>query len=328
MTNQLIPTDTNLLAPDDIAIHLEATLDDYCRGKSPNTQRAVRYAMQSFMDYVQASGSHKATAGLLNSWYGHLRETPTERCPDGNSHITAKTRMSLVKSVLDTFNLNNPHLMIPHLFMVKAPTKAKDDKLHFRLTAEQTQSLLNAPDANTAIGSRDRAVLALLLGAGLRRFEIANLKWGHVAIRDGHPHLIDMTGKGGRVRSFAFPPWVHRALQDWKSWDIGDGEHVFCTMRKAGKYRGPMNGQAAWRVVERHCLELGITKLQNAKVTLPRPHDLRRTFARHYYIGGGDIKQLQQILGHSSVATTEKYIGTLENPDAQQPAQFLPYKIN
>src|SRR5580698_500428 len=95
------------------------------------------------------------------------------------------------------------------------------------LSVRQAQSLLNAPDVTTLKGLRDRAILAVLLGCGLRRSEIAALTFGHVQQRDGRWCIVDLVGKHGRVRTMPMPTWVKMAIDVWASaTGIADG-HVF-----------------------------------------------------------------------------------------------------
>src|ERR1035441_10402518 len=78
------------------------------------------------------------------------------------------------------------------------------------LSVKQAQTLLNTPDASTTKGLRDRAILAVLLGCGLRRSEVAALTLGHVQQRDGRWCIVDLVGKHGRVRTIPMPTWVTR----------------------------------------------------------------------------------------------------------------------
>src|SRR5215471_11132994 len=80
------------------------------------------------------------------------------------------------------------------------------------LSAKQAQSLLNAPDATTNKGLRDRAILAVLLGCGLRRSEVAALTFKHIQQRDGRWCIVDLIGKHGRVRTVPMPTWVKLAI--------------------------------------------------------------------------------------------------------------------
>jgi site-specific recombinase XerD len=79
----------------------------------------------------------------------------------------------------------------------------------------QAQTLLNTPDATTTKGLRDRAILAVLLGCGLRRSEVAALTFGHIQQRDGRRCIVDLVGKQGRVRTIPMPTWIKVAIDGW-----------------------------------------------------------------------------------------------------------------
>src|SRR5258705_3705172 len=85
------------------------------------------------------------------------------------------------------------------------------------LTVRQAQALLNAPDTSTSKGLRDRAILAVLLGCGLRRSEVAAVAVGHIQMRDGRWCIVDLLGKHGRVRTIPMPTWVKVAIDAWTS---------------------------------------------------------------------------------------------------------------
>src|SRR5207253_11394054 len=83
------------------------------------------------------------------------------------------------------------------------------------LTLRQSQALLSAPDIATVKGLRDRAILAVLLGCGLRRSEVAALTFSHVQQRDGRWCIVDLRGKHGRIRTVPMPTWVKVAIDAW-----------------------------------------------------------------------------------------------------------------
>ena len=94
------------------------------------------------------------------------------------------------------------------------------------LSVGQAQTLLNAPDVTTTKGLRDRAILAVLLGCGLRRSEVAALTMEHIQQRDGRWCIVDLVGKHGRVRTIPMPTWVKVAIDAWTAAaGVGDGPY-------------------------------------------------------------------------------------------------------
>ena len=174
------------------------------------------------------------------------------------------------------------------------------------LTKEQASQLLHAPDSKSLKGKRDRALLALLIGCGLRRSELAHLSFWQIQQRDGRWALPDLVGKGGRVRTVPLPAWVKCAVDEWAAAaGLSEGK-VFRSINKCGQIWGHgITAKVIWWVVLRYAKQVGIPKLA--------PHDLRRTCAKLCRAAGGDLEQIQMLLGHASIQTTEQYLGTRQN---------------
>ena len=170
------------------------------------------------------------------------------------------------------------------------------------LTAEQGQALWQIPDRQQLKGKRDRALLALLLACGLRRHEAIALTLDHLQQREEHWAIVDLVGKGGHVRTVPVPDWVRNELDEWLAAAAIDRGRLFRRVNKAGKTRGEgMTVKAVWHIVKEAANRLGVAKLA--------PHDLRRTCARLCHASGGELEQIQFLLGHVSVQTTERYLG-------------------
>lgn len=166
--------------------------------------------------------------------------------------------------------------------------------------------MLNAPDRSTLIGCRDRAMLALLIGCGLRRTELVSLDVGRIQLRDSRWVLPDLVGKGNRLRTVPVPAWVKVILDEWlERADISSGA-VFRPLNKGGRMLdGRISEDTVWNVVRDYGARLGKAGFA--------PHDLRRTCAKLCRVSGGDLEQIQLLLGHASVQTTERYLGTRQN---------------
>jgi site-specific recombinase XerD len=170
------------------------------------------------------------------------------------------------------------------------------------LTAEQGQALWQAADRERLKGKRDRALLALLLACGLRRHEIAKLTFGHLQQREGHWAIVDLSGKAGHVRTIPVPDWVHGLLNEWTQAAGIDAGKLFRRVNSAGRAWGEaVTEKLVWHVVKEFAAKIGVAKLA--------PHDLRRSCARLCRASGGELEQIQFLLGHVSVQTTERYLG-------------------
>jgi integrase len=173
------------------------------------------------------------------------------------------------------------------------------------LTREQAQALLDLPDAQTLKGKRDRAALALLVGCALRRSEAASLNVQQIQQREGRWVIPDLAGKHGRLRTVPMPAWVKQAIDQWTAAaGIVEGR-LLRSMNRHGRITGnSISPQAILDLVASNGRKLGI-RLQ--------AHDARRTCARLCRAAGADLEQIQLLLGHSSVQTTERYLGTRQN---------------
>jgi site-specific recombinase XerD len=170
------------------------------------------------------------------------------------------------------------------------------------LTADQCRSLLRAPCPDSLNGKRDRAILAVLIGCGLRRAELVALRVSDLQIRDEHWVVADLVGKGKHVRTVPMPGWVKQAVDDWThAAEIATG-FIFRAVSRNGAIWGEhITPKAVWHVVKGAARSAGIAKLA--------PHDLRRSCARLCHLAGGELEQIQFLLGHVSVQTTERYLG-------------------
>jgi integrase len=170
------------------------------------------------------------------------------------------------------------------------------------LTREEAQAWLSAPDTKTIRGRRDRALLTVLIGCGLRRSEAASLTLEHVQQRDGRWVLVDLIGKRDKIRSIPMPNWAKAAIDEWsKSSGVTDGL-VFRAVNKGDRVIGHgITPQAIYNIIVGYANEL--------KKKAVAPHDLRRTFAKLAHKGGAAIDQIQLSLGHESIQTTEDYLG-------------------
>jgi site-specific recombinase XerD len=170
------------------------------------------------------------------------------------------------------------------------------------LTADQSRALLQAPDAQSLKGRRDRAILAVMLACGLRRSEVANLTIQHLQQREEHWVIADLIGKAAHIRTVPVPSWVKAAIDWWATAaEITAGPLFRCISRRGTIWGEGITEKVIWHVVKQSAAKAGIAKLS--------PHDCRRTCARLCHSAGGELEQIQFLLGHVSVETTERYLG-------------------
>jgi integrase len=171
------------------------------------------------------------------------------------------------------------------------------------LTREQAKELLAVPDRSKLKGKRDYVIIALLVGCALRRHELASLKIEDIQLREGRWVIIDLLGKGGRIRTVAVPIWVKQGIETWLAAAKIDKGSLLRPLSKSGKIVGDELGDwAIWSVVEQSSKQIGMEHFG--------AHDLRRTCAKLCRKNGGDLEQIKFLLGHSSIQTTERYLGS------------------
>jgi site-specific recombinase XerD len=159
-----------------------------------------------------------------------------------------------------------------------------------------------AADEQTLKGKRDRAVLAILLGCGLRRAEVAKLQVRDIQQREEHWAVVDLIGKGRHIRTVPVPDWVKATLDEWtQAAAIEEGWLFRCVNRSGAIWGDGITEKVVWDIVKDSPKRAGIQQLA--------PHDCRRSCARLCHAAGGELEQIQFLLGHVSVETTERYLG-------------------
>jgi integrase len=171
------------------------------------------------------------------------------------------------------------------------------------LTREQAKELLAVPDRSKLKRKRDYVIIALFVGCPLRRQELASLKIEDIQLREGRWVIIDLRGKGGRIRTVAIPIWVKQGIDTWIAAAQIEKGRLLRPLSKSGKLVADELGDwAIWSVVEKSSKQIGIEHFG--------AHDLRRTCAKLCRKSGGDLEQIKFLLGHSSIQTTERYLGS------------------
>jgi Site-specific recombinase XerD len=146
------------------------------------------------------------------------------------------------------------------------------------LTVEEAHMLWQLPNVHTAKGKRDRAMLAVLLGCGLRRREFTDFTVDHLQRREDHWAIVELVGKGGHIRTVPMPDWVKECVDDWLSpAKTAHGRIFRCVCRRGRVWGTKITEKVVWYVVKEYAEKLGISKLA--------PHD-RRSCARFCHDSG------------------------------------------
>jgi len=162
------------------------------------------------------------------------------------------------------------------------------------LSAEQSSEVLKHAYGDSMRAKRDYAMLAMLFGCGFRRSELVGLELDEVQMRQGHWAVVDLIGKGGHIRTVPIPEWVKAALDQWTAAAGVTEGRIFRAVARAGKIWGKgVSQNVVWYVVKTCCERAGLEHIA--------PHDLRRTCAKLCHDRGGELEQIQFLLGHASV---------------------------
>lgn len=252
--------------------------------------------------------SYRSDLGRLAGWlaeHGHealldIRETTLTAFI---AHLARLTRASSQARYLSTLR-RFYRWQVGRGRIVSDPTlKLANPSLPSRLpkvmSEKQVESLLDAPDLDTPLGLRDRAMLETIYATGLRVSELVNLKLHEVGLADG---VLRALGKGSKERLVPLGQlaidWITRYLHEARP-DILHGQQsdaLFVTARG-----GAMTRQAFWQLIKRYALVAGIDP---AKLS---PHVLRHAFATHLLNHGADLRVVQLLLGHADISTTQIY---------------------
>ena len=185
-----------------------------------------------------------------------------------------------------------PEADLPALTGVKRPRR-----LPKALTIDELRALLAQPDVATPVGLRDRALMELVYGAGLRVSEAVGLRTEEL---DLDTASFRVTGKGDKTRWLPLP----RLTTPWLELYISEARQALLKKPSAylfvGARGGRLSRQSAYLVLQKHAKAAGIKR----KIG---PHTLRHTYAVHLLQGGADLRAVQELLGHASIATTQVY---------------------
>jgi len=267
---------------------------------SPITRRVYNLGLDEFFAWYSLEPRPGFTKATVSAWRVAL-EARGLGAGSINVRITAVRKLAVEAA--------DNGLLAPELANGITRVKgvaSKGVRLGNWLSVKQAQTLLNTPDIATTKGLRDRAVLAVLLGCGLRRSEVAALTMGHIQQRDGRWCIVDLLGKHGRVRTIPMPTWVKVAIDAWTAAaGVSDGS-VFRSMNRGDQAQAAaLSEKVVWQLLQPYVVAAGVPGIA--------PHDCRRTCAKLCRAAGGELEQIQLLLGHASVQTTERYLGTKQD---------------
>jgi integrase len=281
-------------------------------GQAPALTPAQVLLRKMVLDSVLSPHSRRNYAKALDHLFAFCAGQPLSRAllmewragMEALSPSTVNVRLSAVRKMVGEARRNNMIGSEEAASLTDIPNiRQQGTRLGNWLTREQAKELLAVPDRSTLKGKRDYCILALLVGCALRRHELANLYVEEIQLRENRWVIADLRGKGGRVRTVAVPVWVKQGVNAWTTAAGLEEGKLLRAVLKSGKVVGEsLSDWAVWSVVEQSAREIGIEHFG--------AHDLRRTCAKLCRKNGGDLEQIKFLLGHSSIQTTERYLGS------------------
>jgi len=266
---------------------------------SENSRRAYGRALRDFAQWYYDSCQTALTKACVQEYRATLERRDL-------SPSSINLRLSAVRKLAAEAADNGllPHEIAAAILRVRG-VRAGGVRTGTWLTQTQAQRLCELPTPDTLKGKRDRVILALLVGCGLRGNELAQLTFEHVVEREGRWVIADLVGKGRHTRTIPMPTWAKAMINSWSGATGLSTGRVIRPVNKADQVKGSrMSAQAIYEIVHGYGIDL--------KVEIG-PHDLRRTFAKLAYKGRAPIEQIQLSLGHGSVLTTERYLGVRQD---------------
>ena len=280
-----------------------ALLDEFCDtlwledGLSKNTLESYRRDLRLLSEWLSEHGGKSlldATEADLAAYFGWRYARKDTK----GSGLKASTQARLHSSLkrFYAFAVRTRGIGADPTLKLEAPKKPQ--RFPRTLTEADVEALLAAPDAQTDLGLRDRAMLELLYATGLRVSELVRLRHAEVSLDMG---VVRILGKGAKERLVPLgeeaASWLTRYLKQARTAILKGraSDHVFVTSRAA-----PMTRQAFWQNIRKY----GARSVPEKSLS---PHTLRHAFATHLLNHGADLRVVQLLLGHADISTTQIY---------------------
>jgi site-specific recombinase XerD len=277
-------------------------LEWFANINNPGTRRMYKNSIHGFMEFYGMTRPHQfrqVTRSHVIKWRESLKLRSL-------SPATIRRNLSALSALFAYLCEKNAVLLNP-VDGVQRPREGSNEGKTPALGDSQARALLEAPAPDTFKGKRDRALLSVLLYHGLRRAELAALAIGDVHQRSGISYLR-VHGKGGKIRYI--PAHLHSLQRIAEYLDaVASARDPKAPLFTSVKDGGPLSAQAIYYLVRHYA------NLSHVDANACRPHALRATWATNALDHQADIAQVQDVLGHSSIATTRLYDRRKSRPE-------------
>lgn len=265
---------------------------------SPQSRKSMASKLNVFARWTGASDLRDCPWGEMKT--EHVLAFLAKQEKDGISGSTSNCYLAALKGVAQAAWLarsmeHEDYLRIKSLKQRRCYRLPTGRALSF----DESRNLLGDCDVETAIGARDRAVIALMLGCGLRRGEIPGLQFERLDLMN---RTLTLIGKGDKERRVFLPPPVAQVVETWvRRWRGTNPGLLFGRIFKNGRIsvEDPLDPSSVGRITKR--------RMEAANHESATAHDLRRTFATRLFANNVDIVTVKNMMGHSNIATTAMY---------------------
>jgi integrase/recombinase XerD len=262
-------------------------------GLAKNTLAGYRSDLSLFAHWLAARQATLASVhgADVNAYLAHLHTR------DGGIKSASQRRLMASMKRFYLWLLDQGRIPADPLRDIEKPKPIQ--RFPKTLAEKQVSDLLDAPDTNTPLGLRDRAMLELLYATGLRVSELIGLRLFELSLND---NVVRVLGKGAKERLVPLgevaADWLTRYLAGARGELLGarTSDAIFVTQRGTG-----MTRQMFWTLIKKYALHAGIPQRQIS------PHVLRHAFATHLLNHGADLRVVQLLLGHADISTTQIY---------------------
>jgi integrase/recombinase XerD len=252
-------------------------------------------ALRDFMEWWQTTGERPLDRSVVHSHIDYLLAS-------GYSEATVNQRLSAIKKTILTAEDSDLLDLATARDILRISGFSKKIGMGGRfLTERQAEALINAPNATSIKGMRDRALLALLVGCALRSGELVSIQVEDIQKQGSDWFLTKVVGSRGEVRTVVIPVWTKKALDAWiEISGIRAGALLRAVDRLGNVAKRSISSYSVLPLVAAYGRSIGIDV---------KPRDLRRTCAQLCRTEGGELEQIQLLLGHASIETTQHYLG-------------------
>ncbi|MDR1726523.1 MAG: tyrosine recombinase XerC [Acidobacteriota bacterium] len=276
------------------------------RGASPHTLRNYESDLRQFHRHLTTApdGGRRPAPRLEDIDNLTIREFLGALYEEKNKKSSAARKLATLRSFFKHLTAQGAIAANPAR---NVASPKKDVRLPDYMTLESVAALMEVPPDDTVAGVRDRAILELLYGSGLRVSELVGMNLEDANMKE---RLVRVLGKGGKERIVPFGQKAAAALENYL--DVRPG---LCASRRRSRRKAPAKDDAATFLNQRggrltarsvgNIVDRCVTELaERLKV---HPHTLRHTFATHMLNSGADLRAIQELLGHESLSTTQRY---------------------